>query len=79
MDRTRYHEMTSAQDTQRQNAWAFILGSWHTPEWKPIPQGTKNILGLHSSIGMYSGMLCTKASADGASDFIRRINSRKVQ
>jgi hypothetical protein len=78
MDRTKYNQMVHAQDAQHSNAWNFIITSWHTNEWRAIPQNIRNILGLPASLGMYSGMLISKPAADGAREFIQRMNNRKI-
>lgn len=78
MERDKYHQMIHAQESAHQNAWNFITTSWHTTEWKPIPQGIRNTLCLPASLGMYSGMLISKPAADGAREFIQRLNNRKA-
>ena len=76
MDKSQYHTMVNAQDAQHNNAWKFILDNWNTPTWKALPQGIKLTLGLHSAIGVCSGMLITRTGANGSNDFINRLNSK---
>lgn len=77
MQHSQYKAMISAQDTQRQNAWAFILEAWHCNEWRPLPQNIKAILALPESIGVCSGQLVTRTGALGMIEFINRMNNRK--
>lgn len=79
MNKVKYSQMIHSQETQHANAWAFIVSSWHTPEWKAIPQGIRNTLNLPVSVGMFSGMLVSKVAADGAMEFVQRLNNRKIQ
>jgi hypothetical protein len=77
MERAQYTAMTQSQETQRSNAWAFIFQNWHALQWVPIPTGIKLTLGLHSSLGMCSGMLVTRTGAAGLNDFILRMNAKR--
>lgn len=77
MDKSKYSQMIHAQDTAHQNAWSFITSTWHTPEWKAIPQGIRNTLGLPASLGMFSGMLISQTAANGARDFSLRLNRKR--
>lgn len=79
MEHSKYTQMIHAQEMQHSNAWAYIIGNWHTREWKAIPPNVKNILGLPACLGMYNGNLCTRDSALGAQEFINRMNNRKAQ
>lgn len=79
MDKSKYTQMVHAQDTAHQNAWQFITSTWHTPTWQPIPQGIRNTLGLPASLGMFSGMLISQPAANGAREFIQRLNNRRLQ
>ena len=76
MDKSHYNHMQSSIETQHNNAWKFILDNWNTPTWKALPQGIKLTLGLHSAIGVCSGMLITRTGASGSQDFISRLNSK---
>ena len=76
MDKSQYNLMQSSIETQHNNAWKFILDSWNTSTWKALPQGIKLTLGLHSAIGVCSGMLITRTGANGSNDFINRLNSK---
>lgn len=78
MQKSAYNQMIHAQDAQHTNAWNFITSAWHTAEWRPIPQNIRNTLNLPASLGMFSGMLISKPAADGAREFIQRLNTRKV-
>ena len=77
MEHKKYTQMVHAQDVQRQNAWQFIMQSWHTPTWRAIPDNIRNVLSLPAMLGMYNGMLITRAGAEGVSLFIARMNTRK--
>lgn len=78
MDKRLYNQMIHTQEQAHMNAYNFITSTWHTPIWKSIPNDIKNILGLHSALGMYNGNLCTQASAIGASEFIKRLNNKRT-
>lgn len=45
-------------------AWAYIVGNWHTPSWKRIPDNHRIAANIPPSVGMYNGNLCTQAGAD---------------
>jgi len=55
-------------------AWGWIFAHWHTPVWKPIPQDVKDALGLDGRLGVYGGMLVSRAGASGMSEFVARLN-----
>lgn len=78
MKHSTYTQMIHVQDTARQNAWAYIMQSWHTPTWRAIPDGIRNTLCLPATLGMYNGMLITKTGAEGVSLFVARMNSRRA-
>ena len=78
MEHNKYRAMTQAQDTQRQNAWAFIFQSWQCSEWKALPREVKSVLALPDSIGVCSGQLVTRTGAHGMIEFINRMNRRSV-
>jgi len=76
MNKSQFNAMTDMQDTQRSNAWSFIFSNWHCTQWSSLPQGIKLTLGLHSAIGICSGMLVTRTGANGSQEFINRLNSK---
>ena len=78
MDKRQYNTMIDQQDATRNNAWRFIFDNWHTSTWQALPQGIKLTLGLHSAIGLCSGMLVTRTGANGSQEFINRLNSKKL-
>lgn len=77
MEHSQYKAMVHAQDTQRQNAWAFIFGKWACNEWQPLPREIKAILALPDNIGVCSNQLVTRTGAKGMIEFITRMNNRR--
>lgn len=57
-----------------QMAWDWIFDHWETPDWKPLPAWIRTIISIHSSIGMYGGMLVTAHSVRGIREFLERMN-----
>lgn len=59
---------------QKKVAWEWVFAHWHTPVWKPIPADVKSALGLDGRLGVYGGMLVSRAGSSGVSSFITRLN-----
>jgi hypothetical protein len=59
-------------------AWEYILNNWNCVTWNPIPQNVKDALHLDARLGLCSGMLVTRTGSLGMSEFINRMNSKKV-
>ena len=79
MEHKDYKAMIAMQETQRDNAWRFVLqamlASGNT--WQSLPESVKRTTGLHMSIGVCSGMLVTRVGANGSQDFVNRMNSKR--
>jgi hypothetical protein len=60
------------------DAWKYIIDNWHVTEWIPIPQNIKDVLKLDSRVGLCSGMLVTRNASLGLSDFINRMNRKRI-
>ena len=78
MNKQTYHTMIESQEAQRNNAYIFLMRAMLSSgsKWEPLPQGIKSTLGLHSAIGVCSGMLITRTGANGSNDFINRLNNK---
>lgn len=58
------------------DAWQYIVSNWYTSHWIPVPDAVKSALGLDTRLGLYSGMLVSRAGAQGITEFVSRINSK---
>jgi len=57
-------------------AWNQLFKLGQGNQWVKIPQNISKILGLGGRLGICHGNLCTRVAAEGANDFINRINGK---
>lgn len=78
MNHADYRHMVQAQQDAYMQAWQYITANWMCKEWQSVPDRIRLMLRLPASIGMCNGSLVTRIGAKGMSEFIARINSKKL-
>jgi len=56
--------------------WKKLTSAWHCNSWTSIPEEIQSVLKFDTRLGMFNGMLVTKAGASGIEEFVKRMNSR---
>jgi len=61
------------------DAWRVLFSLSTGNKWVKIPQNIRDILNLDSRLGIFGGILCTQAAANGTIRFLDRLNSIGVK
>lgn len=58
------------------DCWRRLINLWHCSEWTNIPDEIQSVLHFDTRLGMFNGMLVTRAGAGGIQEFVKRMNAR---